>query len=116
MVGSRGLRPFDSIAAQMQFLLDLYGSKLEIVSGGAHGVDKTVEVVANELGVYTDIFRVSNAEWDEFGKEAGIMRNKKMIATVERVYAWWDGKSRGTQQAIRFAQNRMMPVFVTEIR
>mgnify|MGYP003504540386 CR=1 FL=1 len=38
--------------------------------------------------------------YELYGKPAPVIRNKKIIEDSEYIIAYWDGKSKGTKQAI----------------
>lgn len=54
-------------------------SDIEIVEGGADGVDTIAKEVSLELGYSVTEFKVTRADWGRYGKGAGPMRNKKML-------------------------------------
>ena len=93
----------------------LYGSPdkdsdlIEIVSGGAKGADRLGEQFAEEYGLW---YKIMPADWDKYGKQAGIIRNKEMVDYVynENCYkvliAFWDGQSKGTQQCFNYAKEK----------
>lgn len=87
---------------------------VEIVSGGARGADRLGEVFAGELGLNLKKFP---ADWNRFGKGAGILRNEEMARyaseTPEGVLvAFWDGVSRGTASMIELARRYGLEVVV----
>lgn len=60
------------------------------------------------------------ADWDTYGKRAGISRNTDMVKEMVRyrsergwrveVHAFWDGESTGTNHAMRQARARAVPL------
>lgn len=58
---------------------------------------------ASKRGLAVEEF---HADWDAYGKRAGLIRNQKMISTVHGLVAFWDGKSTGTRHAIECAKKR----------
>lgn len=52
------------------------------------------------------------ADWRTHGKRAGVLRNEEMAQEADALIAIWDGKSRGTQDMIRRAKKRRIPVYV----
>ena len=80
---------------------DIYYNDNEIISGGARGVDSLAEQFAKEYGFQTKIYQ---AEWDKYGKSAGYIRNQYIIADSTIVFAFWDGKSKGTNHSIELAK------------
>lgn len=73
----------------------------EIVSGGAKGADALAKQYAMEHNIaYTEF----PAQWDLFGKSAGIRRNVDIINLSDEVVAFWNGASPGTKHAISIAK------------
>lgn len=52
------------------------------------------------------------ADWDQYGKRAGFIRNKRMIVEGKPlvVVAAWDGESKGTKHTIDLAGRYDIPV------
>lgn len=78
-----------------------------LVSGAAEGVDTWAEEAANARGLKTKIF---HADWDGLGRRAGPIRNEQIIAAADEVVAFWDGKSRGTLNAVCLAQEEGLAI------
>jgi ABC-type sugar transport system substrate-binding protein len=54
---------------------------------------------------------VFHADWDQFGKRAGYLRNEQMLNQhPTAVWAFWDGQSRGTLHTMREARKRKLPM------
>jgi predicted Rossmann fold nucleotide-binding protein DprA/Smf involved in DNA uptake len=81
----------------------------EIVSGGAYGVDFCGEKYAKKCKMPLTIFK---AEWDKYGKRAGVIRNEQMAEYADALIAVWDGESRGTAHMIKTMEALGKPVFV----
>ena len=81
----------------------------EIVSGGAKGVDALGERYAIEMNLPLHIFE---ANWEEHGRAAGPIRNRKMAENADALLAIWDGKSRGTKNMIETATKKGLLVYV----
>lgn len=81
----------------------------EVVSGAARGVDTLGEEWAEKNKVHCKKFP---ADWDTYGKSAGIIRNVQMADYADALIAVWDGASRGTSHMIRTAKERNLKVFV----
>lgn len=88
------------------------GADIEIVHGGANGVDTTASEFA-ELCGYEE--RVFNPAWDEHGEAAGPIRNAEMAEYGDRLLAIWDGESRGTRNMIENALDYGIDVHVKVI-
>lgn len=75
---------------------------IEVVSGCARGADKLGEVWAENRGIPIKKFP---ADWEKYGKKAGIFRNHQMADYADALIAFWDGKSRGTKHMIETARS-----------
>ena len=78
--------------------------RIELISGHAPGADTLGERYAREHDLK---LRVFPAQWELYGKTAGVIRNQQMTdyALKESAIAvfFWNGSSRGTRDAIRRA-------------
>lgn len=83
----------------------------EVVSGTAKGADQLGEEWA-----YKNHIRLTKfpADWDTYGRSAGMRRNRAMAAYATGLIALWDGQSKGTAQMIAEARKRGLKVFVYE--
>lgn len=80
----------------------------EVIHGGARGADRMAAKYAYALGFKVRVFK---ADWDRFGKVAGFLRNQAMLdEKPDLVIAFWDGKSRGTQDTINRARSMGLPL------
>lgn len=79
---------------------------VEIVSGHARGADLLGEEYAAKKGLACRVFP---ADWNKWGKAAGPIRNREMLiyaeAEVPVIVAFWDGRSLGTKNMIKQAEN-----------
>jgi hypothetical protein len=82
-----------------------------IVSGGALGVDRLAESMALAAGKRTHVIR---PDWQKYGRSAGMRRNAEIVKMADVVYAFWDGKSRGTKNSIDTARKLGKEVVVVE--
>lgn len=85
---------------------------IEIVSGGAKGVDTLGEMFANEKGLALKVFP---ADWDKYGRGAGPIRNNEMAKYGTHLIAFWDGKSKGTKNMIEQAEKYNLKTRVVRI-
>jgi SLOG family YspA-like protein len=85
----------------------------EVVSGGAPGVDRLGEQWAAWHGVPIARFP---ADWELFGKSAGVRRNSQMAKYADALIAVWDGESSGTEHMIDVAEKKGLTVYVHEAR
>lgn len=84
-----------------------------IVSGGASGADAMGERYADENGLAVERYP---ADWDQYGKSAGPIRNRQMAQAADYVICFWDGESRGTRSMIDFAEQYGKPVKIKRIK
>ncbi len=70
---------------------------VEIVSGGACGVDACARIFAQKNKLRITEFL---PEYKKYGRIAPIIRNRKIIEYSDCVIAFWNGKSRGTKYVI----------------
>lgn len=80
-----------------------------VVSGGARGVDQFVEFYARERGMTVLVFR---PDWAQHDRQAGLLRNHDIVNECDRLVAFWDGVSTGTQHSIRLAEKAGKPTLV----
>ena len=71
----------------------------EIVSGGAVGVDTLARDFAKRRGIKLIEFL---PEYNLYGRQAPIRRNRQIAEYADEALAIWDGKSKGTAHTIRF--------------
>ena len=98
IIGSRTIR-VDSLDAYVT------GAD-EIVSGGAKGVDCCAAEYAKRNGLKLTEFL---PQYERYGRAAPIVRNQEIVQYADEVVAFWDGHSKGTLSAIRFAQKMGKP-------
>lgn len=73
-----------------------------LISGNARGADKLCEEVAGELGWMIERFP---ADWNQYGKRAGGIRNQQMVDTgADLCLAFPLGDSIGTWDCVRRAK------------
>ena len=80
-----------------------------VVTGGAKGVDREAQYAANDRGLACIVIC---ADWDTYGRQAGALRNVRIVAACDRLVAFWDGRSRGTQDVMRKAMAAGKPIDV----
>lgn len=77
---------------------------ITIIHGDAKGADKAADRIAKKYGWKVERYP---ADWEAYGKAAGIIRNDLMLdLKPDLVMAFWDGKSRGTKHTIEEAKKR----------
>lgn len=103
IIGSRNLTVTD---------LNTYIPKgiTEIVSGGAKGIDECAREYALINGLKLTEFL---PEYKKYGRYAPLKRNLQIIDYADTVFAFWDGKSKGTKFVIDncIKKNKRVTVF-----
>ncbi len=100
VIGSRGLR----VADLGRFLP---ADTIEIVSGGARGVDSSAREYALAHGIKLTEFL---PDYAAHGKRAPLLRNLQIIEYADIVLAFWDGASAGTGFVIDNCRKKNIPV------
>lgn len=78
-------------------LKELPSNCSEIISGGAIGVDTLAKKAAESLSLKYICYE---PDYKKYGKVAPILRNDEIADNSNLVLAFWDGKSKGTQNII----------------
>jgi hypothetical protein len=81
----------------------------QVLTGGARGADQLGYRWAWKHAIRHQLFR---ADWERFGKSAGVRRNFQMAQAGDLLLAFWDGRSAGTRHLIGCMQQLGKPVVV----
>lgn len=103
-----GSRDYADVAAVRAYIRALPSGTV-VVSGGASGVDTVALQEARRCKLGTHVF---DADWAQYGKRAGAMRNQQIVDAADRVVAFWDGVSKGTKITIDMAKRAGKPLEV----
>jgi hypothetical protein len=109
IAGGRNIHDYSlvlSALAESQF------QPTEIVSGMALGVDTLAIQYARENNLPLKEF---HADWNQYKRAAGPIRNRQMAEYGDALIAIWDGESRGTKNMIEEATKRNLQVYVKRI-
>ena len=99
IVGSRDFNDYELLKNELaKFTKENEISLQCIVSGGAKGADNLAEKFAAEMDLEIIIFKPN---YEKYGRGATIVRNSKIIENSDIVFAFWDGKSKGTLDSIK---------------
>jgi hypothetical protein len=79
----------------------------EVVSGMAKGAD--LAAIAWARTVKLPVVQMP-ANWKEYGRAAGFIRNGQMADFADLFIGFWDGESRGTAQMMRCVAIRKKPL------
>lgn len=102
IIGSRSITDFD-LSPYVSDEVDL------IISGGAAGVDRLAEELADKRGISKLIIR---PDYKKYSRAAPLIRNRAMVEAADKVIAVWDGASRGCLFSIRYAKGLGKPTLV----
>lgn len=108
IAGGRDFNNYELLKERCDYFLQNQ-TEIEIVSGNANGADKLGEQYAIERNYSLKIFK---AEWDKYGKSAGMIRNTEMSNYGDTLIAFWDGKSKGTSHMINESRKKNLKVRV----
>ena len=84
----------------------------QVITGGARGADQLGYRWAWKHAVRHQCFR---ADWERFGKAAGVRRNHQMAQAGDMLLAFWDGRSAGTRHMISCMEQLSKPVVVVRV-
>ena len=99
VIGSRNLK---------NIVIDGYipDEAVEIISGGAEGVDALAAEYAKKKGLRLTVFL---PQYEHYGFAAPIVRNKAIVDYADKIIAFWNGNSRGTLSVIKYAKKSGKP-------
>lgn len=80
-----------------------------VICGEAKGADTCGKIWAIENSIPVESFP---ANWEKFGKSAGIRRNRKMAQNAEALVVFWDGKSKGTRNMYKEAHKYRLKTYL----
>lgn len=96
VIGSRTFSDYDLVKDTLKCI-----HITEIVSGGDLGADKLAEKYAEEKGI-----PVSIIPHTENPETSGSSRTYNIISTAQMVVAFWNGKSPGTGDLLKYARQK----------
>lgn len=113
IAGSRDFNDYALLKSSIDNILCNYlDYDFEFVSGGARGADKLGEQYAIEAEYTPTIFK---ANWDEFGRKAGFIRNTAMGNYADMLIAFPLGESKGTYHMINYMKKLGKIVYIIEL-
>lgn len=108
IAGSREITDYtlvENVARQSGWI----DGETEIVSGMARGVDALAVEFAKQHDLPLHKFP---ANWNQYGRAAGMIRNDEMAQFADALIAIWDGRSVGTKGMIDIARSRRLKVII----
>ena len=116
IVGSRNFTDYNSFKRAVFKVLEEWNIELKnienIVSGGAKGADTLGEKFSKKYGLNIIIYKPN---WNLHGKKAGILRNTDIVEKSTHMIAFPSKYGKGTQDSIRKAENKKIPIKVLYI-
>jgi hypothetical protein len=79
-----------------------------IITGGAKGADSLAHHWALKRHLNTEVF---HAQWDTYGKGAGMIRNRLMLTQLPQVVVAFKGGN-GTENMITISRQAGIPVLI----
>jgi len=107
-----GSRTFTDYQGLCQVLAPDRHRITQVITGGARGADRLGIRWAVSHSVRLKGFP---ADWQRFGKSAGVRRNFQMAQAGDMLLAFWDGRSAGTRHMISCMQQLGKPVVVIRV-
>lgn len=104
VIGSRQYTNMLEMSAKIDEL-----SPSTIISGGAKGADTLAKTYATMNNINMVEYK---ADWKQFGRGAGIIRNRTIVENADHILAFWDGTSLGTKSSINYAKKLNKPLTV----
>ena len=105
VVGSRNFDMLDLFIVEIEKILKEYDIDT-IISGGAKGADSFARRYAKR---YKFKYKEFEAEWDTYGKSAGMIRNKDIVENSDIALIFWDGISKGTKNSFDLIKAKGIP-------
>ena len=109
IAGSRTITDIDIVKKSLNKFGFNSNNVVEIISGGANGVDTLGERIANIWNIPVVSFP---AEWDRLGINAGKIRNTIMAKYCTHALIVWDGHSNGSFDMIKKMKDVDKPYYV----
>lgn len=116
IAGSRNFTDYEMVKKSLKkFLTSKETSdKPNIICGMARGADMLGYRLAKEFNLPLKEFP---ADWNTYGKRAGYIRNEQMAKYAHDngngiLFAFWDGKSRGTKLMIELAKKYNLETYI----
>lgn len=112
VVGTRTFEDYDLLQRTLDRVrLMFHDKELTIVSGGARGADSLAEAYSNSVLKKDAI--VFSPDFATYGSPAAFKRrNQQIVDASDFVVAFWDGRSRGTNDSMNKATRAGKPILV----
>lgn len=110
--GSRTFSDADKMFAELN--TGKHGYIDTVIHGAAKGADMLAHDWAATYARQVEVYR---ADWVREGKAAGVLRNTRMLeyGKPDKVIAFWNGESKGTENMINQARKAGVEVVVVDV-
>jgi hypothetical protein len=98
--------------ARLKEILNSIDTVSEIISGAAPGTDRMAASYAKECHLKLVEFP---PDFDRYGKEAKLVRNRQIVENCDYLIAFWDGVCQSTKYTIDYATASKIPVSIIEV-
>jgi len=113
VVGSRNYPRMCEVKEYLNSLIyHLPDRSVNIITGGAVGVDKEAENWALKKGVCFEVIRPVDPK-DKFSY---LLRNVEIITKADYIVIFWDGISKGTKFVIDYCNQRGLNYLVSKVK
>ena len=106
VAGSRSIKAFD-LSPYISADVDT------VISGGADGIDALAEQYADQHNLSKYILRPRYAR---YRRAAPLKRNEEMVDIADAVLIIWDGRSKGTQYTLKYAQKANKQIILVQVQ
>ena len=112
IVGSRNFNDYDLLERVIKENIDIDDID-KVISGGAQGADRLGERFATINKIEKNIYY---PDWNRYGRQAGFLRNIKIVRNSDIVFAFWDGESHGTKHSIDLCKQHNKKIIVQKFK
>lgn len=111
IVGSRSFINYDAFEKKILKKYPLETIEC-IISGGAIGTDTLAEQFAKKYNIPTIIYK---PDWNKYKMGSFAIRNQKIVDTCDKLIAFWDYESKGTEMTIKMAKIKKIKPCIVRI-
>ena len=119
VIGSRSFNDYEFLSKTLDEIIEkhldpfaLFTNDLPvIISGGARGTDTLAERYADSNNYKKIIYL---PDWNKYGRNAGMIRNKLIIKDAKIVICFWDGFSKGSKNSLDLARKQNKKLYLME--
>lgn len=115
IAGSRSFSNYELLKKHVDKALEnkIKTHDIIIISGAARGADRLGENYAKDRGFKLERYP---ADWDNYGKRAGYIRNEQMAKIGNACIVFWDGISKGTCSMINLAKLKKLKLKIIKFK